>query len=85
MFKIAVNNNAIEMIDFFIEQVKVPFSSEIKEFLLLKNPTIITKFESRIPFINGDQSDFTLFIKNFKENKLFPTKQKQKSHFKFNF
>lgn len=78
LFKIAVENNATKMIDFFIYEVRISFDENIKHFLEEKNPSLIYNFQDRIPFVQGDLLDRELFIKNFQEQKLFELKKKNK-------
>lgn len=81
LFKIAVENDSKKMIDFFIHQVRLPLSQNVKELLQEKNPSLINSFLERMPFVAGDQTDFQLFVNNFKENKLFPVKSRTKIKF----
>lgn len=78
LFKIAVENNAIKMIDFFIYEVRIAFDENTKNFLENKNPLLINDFQQRVPFVQGDLLDRELFIKNFNEHKLFEVKKKSK-------
>lgn len=79
LFKIAIENNATKLTEFFILQVRIPFTENLKLFLEEKSPKTILQFESRIPFVFGDDSDFKQFLKNFKENNLFKVKKNKLS------
>ena len=79
LFKIAIENNATKLTEFFILQVRIPFTENLKLFLEEKSPQTILQFESRIPFVFGDDSDFKQFLKNFKENNLFKVKKNKLS------
>lgn len=78
LFKIAIENNASNMIEFFIHEVRIPFTTDVKSYLESKESSLLTVFQNRVPFLYNDQSEFKHFIEKFNQQKLFPLKNKSK-------